>query len=125
MNSVNIVGRLTRDPEVKQAGDNSVTQLRLAYDQYRGTGYVDVACFGKLGDTAAKYLTKGRQVAVSGELRWREWTPEGTDVKRHAHSIVASRVDFLAKPNGKPTDEQAAGEEPANAAADDGDDIPF
>jgi single-strand DNA-binding protein len=122
MNSVNIVGRLTRDPEVKQAGEKPVTQLRIAYDQFGGTGYVDVAVFGKAGENSAHYLGKGRQVAVTGELRWREWQPEGVDVKRQAHQIVASRIDFLGpKPEGaaaKPADE------PESATTGD-DDIPF
>jgi single-strand DNA-binding protein len=125
MNSVCIVGRLTRDPEVRDAGDKPVTQLRIAYDQYGGTGYVDVAVFGKAGENSAQYLSKGRQVAVTGELRWREWQPEGTDIKRQAHSIVASRVDFLAKPNGKPKDDEPADQAEPATAADGEDDIPF
>jgi single-strand DNA-binding protein len=99
MNSVTLIGRLTRDPELAGEGDRTVTRLRVAYDQFGKdrTGYVDVAAFGELGSNAAKYLNAGRQVAVTGRLRWRQW--KDADQKgREALSIEAVSIDFLGKP---------------------------
>ena len=81
MNNVNLIGRLTRDPELKEVrGGQSVCQLRIAVDN-PGRGaekgeptYVDVATFGAQAGACATDLAKGRQVAVSGRLVFREWT---------------------------------------------------
>ena len=57
--------------------------------------FINVAAFGRQAETCQRYLSKGRQVAVSGRLRFREWEDEG-GVKRSEHSIAADRVDFLS-----------------------------
>ena len=56
--------------------------------------YFDVTVWGQQGENCARYLAKGRGVAVDGRLRWREWTtPEGQ--KRQAVDIIAESVQFL------------------------------
>ena len=118
MNNVNLIGRLTRDPELKEIGDGrSVCELRIAVDNPGRCGergeptYVDVSTFGKHAEACAAHLTKGRQVAVSGRLVFREWTGrDGT--KRSAHS-VRGRVEFLgpkadAEGAGRPEPEELA-----------------
>jgi single-strand DNA-binding protein len=100
MNNVNLIGRLTRDPELKEVGGGrSVCELRVAVDNPGRNGekgeptYVDVSTFGGQAEACASHLAKGRQVAVSGRLVFREWT--GRDgSKRSAHS-VRGRVEFL------------------------------
>jgi single-strand DNA-binding protein len=100
MNMINLVGRLTRDPELKEiGGGRSVCELRLAVDNPGRGGergeptYIDVSTFGAQAEACARYLVKGRQVAVSGRLVFREWT--GRDgSKRSAHSVRGS-VEFL------------------------------
>jgi single-stranded DNA-binding protein len=72
MNSISLTGRLTADPEQRPlpSGDN-VCKLRLAVDGLapgRGTGYVNVSCFGAAGQAAAGILGKGWLVAVAGRL---------------------------------------------------------
>ena len=57
--------------------------------------YINVAAFGRQAETCERYLSKGRQVAVAGQLRFREWETDGGG-KRSEHSIAADRVDFLA-----------------------------
>lgn len=114
MNSVNLIGRLTRDPELRAVnGGEPVATLRMAYDQGRDdTGFVDVTVWGKSAVACAEHLLAGHEVAVSGRLRFREW--QGRTGKRQAHEIAGSRVDFLRRPNGS-DDAQ-----PAPAAAQEG-----
>ena len=105
INSVVIVGNLTRDPELRATpSGTSVCSLRVAVndrvkDPTSGEwgdkpNYFDVDVFGGQGERCAQYLARGRQVAVAGRLRWREWeTQDGQ--KRQAVSIVADNVQFI------------------------------
>jgi len=100
MNSVTLIGTLTKDPEMRNGGKAKVCAMRLAESNGSKDSplYINVAAFGRQAETCDKYLSKGRQVAVVGKLRLREWeTDEGG--KRSEHSIAADRVDFL--PGGK------------------------
>lgn len=117
LNRCTLIGRLTRDPEIRQtAGGGTVASLRLAVNTRRKVGdawedtpgFYDVVCFGRTAETAGSYLVKGRRVGVDGRLQWREW--DGKDGgKRQAVEVVAQDVFFLdsrgddaapAKPRG-------------------------
>jgi single-strand DNA-binding protein len=132
LNTVGLVGRLTRDPELRlTASGEPVCGLRLAVaSRTRGDdgwesqpNFFDVAVWGAAATAAAEYLAKGRRIGVAGRLAWREWnTDDGS--RREAVQIVASSVQYLDSPRD-------AGE-PAAVAADTngkeatrGDDIPF
>ena len=105
VNVVVLVGRLTRDPELRAtSGGTSVCRLGLAVNERTKdptTGewgerpnFFDIDVFGAQGESCAQYLTKGREVAVEGRLRWRSWeTQEGQ--KRSAVSVVANSVQFI------------------------------
>ena len=104
MNNVSITGRLTRDPELRALADNkSICKLRLAVERMgrnNDTGYIDVTCFGKPAEAAAKVLKQGWLVAVEGRLQYGEWqTKDGA--KRSGHAVIG-HVEFLSapKPNG-------------------------
>ena len=78
VNSVTLVGNLTADPILKQL-DRKVCQLRLAVNDVKDQPMlIDVATFGAQADACGKYLTKGRAVAVTGRLVYREWDDNGT-----------------------------------------------
>jgi single-strand DNA-binding protein len=110
INSVVLVGNLTRDPELRATpSGTSVCSLRVAVnDRVKDptTGewgdkpnYFDVDVFGGQGERCAQYLARGRQVAIAGRLRWREWeTQDGQ--KRQAVSIVADNVQFIGPREG-------------------------
>jgi single-strand DNA-binding protein len=103
MNSVTLIGTLTKDPEMRGGGEAKVCAMRLAESNGRKDSslFINVSAFGRQAETCKQYLAKGRQVAVTGQLRFREWeTEEGG--KRSEHSIVADRVDFL--PGGRRRD---------------------
>jgi single-strand DNA-binding protein len=105
INRVILTGNLTRDPELRSTSSGtSVCSLRIATNTRRkdqSTGewvdkanYFDVTVWGAQGENCARFLSKGRPVAIDGRLEWREWeTPEGQ--RRSAVEIVADSVQFL------------------------------
>ncbi len=116
MNSINLVGRLTRDPELDETkGGTPVCRMRLAVSRRRKDGkdqgavFVNVVAYGGQATASADYLTKGRQVAVSGRLEFREWSDEGGDA-HSLHEVVADHVGFLGSP---PANGDADAGEPA------------
>jgi single-strand DNA-binding protein len=107
MNTVSIIGNVVREPELRATtGGTSVCQLSIAVNERRKGGeeyasFLDVDTFGTLADNCALYLTKGRQVAISGRLRQERWeTPDGQ--KRSRVKIVAHDVQFLGARETQP-----------------------
>jgi single-strand DNA-binding protein len=103
INRVVVAGNLTRDPELRSTGSGtSVCSMRIAVNGRRKNGdnweddpnYFDVTVFGQQGDNCARYLKKGRGVAVDGRLNWREWTDKEGN-KRQTVDIIAETVQFL------------------------------
>jgi|SRR5680860_474795 len=100
MSTVTMNGTLTRDPEMRNGGKTKVCAMRLVELNGRKESqlFINVSAFGRQAETCEKYLAKGRHVAVSGQLRLREWEDDEGERKRE-YSIAADRVDFL--PGGK------------------------
>ena len=105
INRVIITGNLTRDPELRSLPSGmSVCSLRIASNTRRkdnSTGdwvdkpnYFDVTIWGRQGENAAQYLSKGRPVAIDGRLEWREWQDQQGN-NRQSVEIVADNVQFL------------------------------
>jgi single-strand DNA-binding protein len=104
MNNVSLIGRLTSDPELRSTpSGTSVGQLRLAIGrpkrdgEDRGADYVDITVWNAQAETCAQYLSKGRQVAVTGRLEHSEWE-DGDGNRRQKLIVVARTVDFLDRP---------------------------
>jgi len=105
MNSINLTGRLTADPELRTTPSGaSVGNMRIAVARRRGRDgedrgavFVDVTTFGRLAESVGQYLEKGRQVAVSGRLELDEWETDAGE-RRSRHKVVADEVEFLARP---------------------------
>ena len=107
INRVVLTGNLTRDPELRSTPSGmSVCSLRIASNTRRKdntTGewtdkpnYFSVTVWGAQGENCARYLSKGRPVAIDGRLEWREW--ESEHGKRQAIDIIADTVQFLSSP---------------------------
>jgi single-strand DNA-binding protein len=104
INRVVLTGNLTADPELRSLpSGTSVCRLRVACNTRRKDAsgewadkpnYFDVTVWGAQGENCARYLSKGRPVAIDGRLEWREWEAEGGG-KRQAIDIVADSVQFL------------------------------
>jgi len=145
INRVVMTGNLTRDPELRSTGSGlSVCSLRIACNTRRknqGSGewedkpnYFDVTVWGAQGENCARFLSKGRPVALDGRLEWREWENQDGQ-KRQAVEIIADSVQFLggrddaggpitaARGEDIPVDTQDL--EPAGNRRQADDDIPF
>ena len=117
MNSVHLTGRLCSEVTLSERSDTQVASIRLAVQRPRGkdgedkgADYVDVTAFGAQAQVCAKYLAKGRKIAVDGHLHHSEWDSENG--RRQKLEVIARNVEFLDSP--KQTDQPA---EPATAAA--------
>ena len=104
INHVIIMGRLTRDPEMRTTpSGKSVTSFSLAVDRQGAedqTDFFEITAWEKLGELVNQYLTKGRRCLVQGRLRQESWDDKESGKKRSRVSIVASDVTFLDGPSG-------------------------
>ena len=105
INRVVLTGNLTSDPELRSLpSGTSVCKLRVACNTRRKDqsgewvdkpNFFDVTVWGAQGENCARYLAKGRGVAVDGRLEWREWQDQQGN-KRQSVEIVADSVQFLS-----------------------------
>lgn len=101
LNRVVLIGRLTRQPELRVTPNAvSVTTITLAVDRrpnqagQKEADFIDVVLFGKLAEITSKYLDKGRLVAVEGRIQTRTFeTKDGQ--KRKVFEVVADNIQFL------------------------------
>ena len=108
MNSVIIIGRLTRDPELRYipSTGKAVATFNIAVDRpYTGkdgqkqTDFFNIVVWGKMAENCANYLAKGRLAAIKGSIQNRSYdAQDGT--KRYITEIVADQVQFLEKATG-------------------------
>lgn len=105
INQVIIMGRLTRDPEMRTTpGGKSVTSFSLAVDRQGSddtADFFDITAWEKLGELVNQYLSKGRRCLVQGRLRQESWDDKETGKKRSRVAVVASDVTFLDGPSGE------------------------
>ncbi|NFI05950.1 single-stranded DNA-binding protein [Clostridium botulinum] len=106
MNKVVLIGRLTKDPELRftPGAGTAVTTLTLAVDKYNSKSgqkeadFVPVVVWGKQAESTANYMVKGSQMAISGRIQTRNYeAKDGT--KRYVTEVVATEVQFLSKSN--------------------------
>ncbi|WP_195266352.1 MULTISPECIES: single-stranded DNA-binding protein [unclassified Clostridium] len=103
MNKVILIGRLTKDPELNFAAGSgtAVTRFSLAVTRpfkKDETDFINCIAFGKTGETIAQYLTKGRQLAVTGSIRTGSYdAKDGT--KRYTTDIVVDSFEFIGSGN--------------------------
>ena len=126
INDVKLIGRLTRDPELRfTAKGQAVCRFDLAvnrrYKDATGewkddTSYVPVVTWTETAQRCSERLKKGSPVFVEGRLQSRSWeTKEGQ--KRTTLEIVSQRIQFLAKMETEPGSADAASEEPVSVSA--------
>ena len=102
LNHIVIMGRLTRDPELRRTGSGiAVASFTLAVDRdfspkdggERETDFIDCVAWRQTGEFVSKYFTKGRMAVVSGRLQIRSWTDKDGN-KRRTAEVVADNVYF-------------------------------
>ena len=124
LNRIILIGRLTRDPELKYTGSgHAVANFTLAVDKpyvgqdgERGVDFINIVVWRKLAETCANHLHKGRLVAVEGRLEIRSYDDQ-QGIRRKAAEVVADNVRFLDR--GKEQTSSSNTDEP------DFDQIPF
>jgi len=139
INHVVLVGRLTRDAELKYtASGQAVCKFSVAVNRRRKNGdqwedeanFFDVVLWGRQGESLNQYLLKGKPVGVEGELRQDRWQQEGQN--RSKVEIVANNIQLLGGGGGQASSGSGGGSSQSSRgesapAQDDGftDDIPF
>lgn len=127
LNRATIIGRLTRDPEVKTTpSGQSVANISLATNRVwtdqagskqEKVDYHNCVLWGKLADIAGQYLSKGRQVFLEGRIETRDWT--GQDgVKRYRTEIVVSNLIMLGGGSGGGNNSAARPSAPSHGTDD-------
>ncbi len=136
INQVILMGRLTRDPELRTTTTGkSVVNFSLAVDkggQDAGADFFEIVAWEKLAELIQQYLSKGRRCLVQGRLSQRQWEQDGQ--KRSRIEVMANDVTFLDGPSsgsdgaGAPASQPASPAPQADAVVDDEidlSDIPF
>lgn len=106
LNNVVIVGRLTKDIELKQAGETTVANFTLAVDKPRGkdkehpeANWIDCVAWGKTAEFLEKYFSKGNKVGITGSLQTRTYeNKDGAKVK--VTEVLVGNVDFVESKSG-------------------------
>ena len=102
LNHITIMGRLTRDPELRRTGSGvAVASFSLAVDRdfgkyengERETDFIDCVAWRQTGEFVSKYFAKGRMAVVSGRLQVRSWTDKDGN-KRRTAEVVADNIYF-------------------------------
>ena len=102
LNHITIMGRLTRDPELRRTGSGiAVASFTVAVDRDFGgrdggekeTDFIDCVAWRQTGEFVSKYFTKGRMIVVSGRLQIRSWTDKDGN-KRRSAEVVADNCYF-------------------------------
>lgn len=106
MNSVSLIGRLTRDPDVRYTGETAVARFALAVarpkqkDKEATSDFPNIVAFGKTAELIEKYTSKGRLVGITGRIQTGNYTDKDGK-KVYTTDVVAERIEFLDKPEKK------------------------
>ena len=113
LNKIIIMGRLTRDPELRRTGSGTaVTSFSLACDRdfkllsgEKETDFIEVVAWKNTAEFVSKYFSKGRMSVVEGRLHIREWTDKDGG-KRRSAEVVAENVYFADSKRSESNDNQ-------------------
>lgn len=103
MNKVVLIGRLTKDPELNHAASSGTAVCRFSLAVARQfkkdeTDFINCIAFGKTGETIAQYLTKGKQLALSGRLQTGSYDDKD-GVKRYTTDVIVDNFEFIGNSN--------------------------
>ena len=125
MNHVCIMGRLTKDVEIRNTADTTVARYTLAVDRIgkdKGADFIPCVCFGKNADFAEKYLKKGMKIAVEGRIQTGSYTnKEGYKV--YTTDVIVNAHHFCESKSGEAKEEKA--DDFMNVPSDVDEDVPW
>ena len=109
VNKVIILGRLGKDPEIRQAGSTQIASLSVATNEIgkkddfgnreTATEWHRCTLFGKLAENAGKFLKKGSSVYLEGRLETRKWLDKTTGQDRYSTDIIVNEMQFMGGKN--------------------------
>ena len=134
INSVNISGNLTRDPELRvtTTGTNVLSFSVAVNDRRKNSqtgewedapNFVDVTMFGSRAEALSRFLHKGSKVAIEGKLRYSRWERDGQT--RSKLEVVANEIEFMSPRSNNDGGHVDAHTAPAQSSSYDEDDVPF
>ena len=136
MNSVNLIGRLTKDVEVRSFSETqtSVCRFSIAIDRgkdkegkSRGTDFPNILCFGKTAENMERYTSKGMLLGIQGKIQTGNYEKDGK--KFYTTEVLAERIEYLSFPKEneeKPSKNESFDENPyPSFGMLTDDDIPF
>ena len=131
MNNVTLIGRLTRDPEVRYTdGNMAIARFSIAINrgkdkngEDRGADFPNIVAFGKTAENCEKHLVKGRQVAIQGHIQTGSYEKDGRKV--YTTDVIADRVFFVDWGDNAQRSASSNNEIPEGFQMIDDDDIPF
>lgn len=120
LNRITIMGRLTRDPELRRTNSGTaVASFTVAVDRDFGkdgekqTDFIDCVAWRQTGEFVSKYFAKGRMIVVDGRLELRDWTDKDGNKRRNAEINVSSAYFGDSKKDGA-EGQQGSYQTPAN-----------
>ena len=131
MNKVMLLGRLTKDPEVRytQSSNTMVASFNLAVNrrfvkegEERQADFINIVAWNKTAEFVSKYFHKGQQVALAGRIQTRSWEDDNGQ-KHYITEVIAEEVYFTGNKKDNETSNDPF--ELANEASYDNDDLPF
>lgn len=134
LNHIVLLGRLTRDPELRRTASGiSVAAFTLAVDHdytdeggNRGVDFIDIVAWRSKADFVCKYFTKGQMACVTGRLQIRNWTDKD-ESKRRTAEVVADNIYFAGSKQSKSSNAQQPAPAPGEFTelTDEDSDLPF
>ena len=108
MNKVFLIGRLTRDPELRYTGNNTaVASFSIAVNRNftnqsgeREADFINIVVWRKQAENVKNYLSQGSQVAIDGRLQTRSYDDQNGN-KRYVTEVIADNVEFLGSKNSQ------------------------
>ena len=101
MNNTNLIGRITKDLDLKYHGEKAFVSFTLAVDNYstkngeRNADFIPIKVWGNLAENLCKYCTKGSKIAVVGRLQSGSYDKDGQKI--FTLDVVASSIEYLGK----------------------------
>ena len=118
INKVVLLGRLTKDPELRYAAGSGTAVCRFTVAINRQfkkdeTDFINCVAFGKTGETITQYLTKGRQIAVTGSIRTGSYESNSGE-KRYTTHVVLDGFEFIGNSNSSNSDNAGTWNQPTD-----------
>ena len=119
MNCVNLIGRLTKDPDIKYTQTNNTVianftlavNRRFAKEGQPTADFINVVAWGKTGEFCSKYFQKGMQVAIQGRIQTRNWEDDQGQ-KHYVTEVIAEQCFFADSKKESQNDMQFENSEP-------------